>query len=328
MIDTQWFTMQLPTYLLHATESAAIACYAWVGRNQEKMADAAATNALRTALNNIEMCGTVVTGEGERDDAPMLYIGEKLGTATPTSSYLHRSIDIAVDPLEGTTICARNMPGALSVIVVSEHNGLLHTPDVYMDKIAVGPGLPRDVVDLDATPSNNVQAIARAKNCPIHNVNVIVLNRSRNSKIISDLLATGARVKLIEDGDISSVLEVCNPNADFDMYCGIGGAPEGVIAAAAVKIMGGQMQCRLLFNDQAQIQRATNMGICNLEKKYYLHEIVPGNHIGFYATGITTGTLLNGIQSTNLSTITNSISIILSHTKRSISISSTTHLNL
>ena len=311
--------------LLEVTEMAAIACYKWIGRGNEKGADAAATDSLRRSLNRLPIFGRIVIGEGERDDAPMLYIGEKLGSLWNNDSndiqniekenFLpviekQAAIDIAVDPLEGTTICANNAYGSISVMAISERGGLLHAPDVYMDKIAIGCNLPKNLVDLDATPEENINALAKAKKCDICDLCVVILNRPRHMELIKKIHSTGARVKLISDGDISAILEICSEKHGVDMYYGIGGAPEGVLAAAAVVSIGGQMQGRLIFENEIQAIRAKEMSIIDIGKKYSANEMACGEKIQFYATGITTGALLKGIRYVNdKRVITNSLII-------------------
>lgn len=312
--------------LLQATEEAAIACYEWIGRGDEKGADAAATHALRRVLNALPIRARVVIGEGERDNAPMLYIGERLGilwnnpsTFSATSTNISKDqtiigvcadLDIAVDPLEGTTICASNGAGALSVMAVSEPGGLLNAPDVYMNKIAIGRNLPKDLVDLDATPYVNIMALAKAKHLNPQDLCVTILDRPRHKSLVAAVRSTGARIKLIQDGDVSAILEVCDPSSHVDLYCGIGGAPEGVLAAAAVTAMGGQMQGRLIFENTLQTERAKQLGISDLERKYSAEEMAPGKQIIFIATGITNGNLLRGVRQTpDRSVVTDSLLI-------------------
>lgn len=275
---------------VRVTEAAALACSHWVGRGQEKAADQAAVNAMREALNGLTIDGTVVIGEGERDKAPMLYIGEKVGTGNGPR------IDIALDPLEGTTICATAGPNSLAVLAMAEHGGFLHAPDVYMDKIAVGGGLPEGVVDLDNSVKVNLANLAKAKNKEISDLVVIVLDRARHAERIAQVREAGARVQLIPDGDVAGVIATATASTGVDMYFGIGGAPEGVLAAAALRSIGGQMQGRLLFDgEDEQKERATRMGITDFNKKYLLQEMAKGD-VMFAATGVTDGSMLKGVK--------------------------------
>ena len=274
---------------VRVTEAAALASSHWTGRGDEKSADQAAVNAMREALNGLTIDGTVVIGEGERDKAPMLYIGEKVGTGAGPR------IDIALDPLEGTTICATAGPNSLAVIAMAEHGGFLHAPDVYMDKIAVGGDLPEGVVDLDATIAANIKNLAKAKKKDISDVVVCVLKRDRHAERIAKLREAGARVQLISDGDVAGVIATATSTTGIDMYLGIGGAPEGVLAAAALCSIGGQMQGRLLFSDEDEKARATRMGISDLNRKYQLEDMAKGD-VMFAATGVTDGTMLKGVK--------------------------------
>lgn len=274
---------------VRVTEAAALACSHWIGKGDEKAADQAAVNAMREALNGLTINGTVVIGEGERDKAPMLYIGEKVGTGEGPQ------IDIALDPLEGTTICATGGPNSLAVIAMAEHGGFLHAPDVYMDKIAVGGGLPDHVVDLDASPKDNVANLAKAKGCDISDLMVIILERPRHEELIAKTRESGARVQLIGDGDVAGVIATSREGTGADMYCGIGGAPEGVLAAAALRCIGGQFQGRLLFKDEEEKERARRMGVSDLDKKYTLEELASGD-VMFAATGVTDGSMLRGVK--------------------------------
>jgi fructose-1,6-bisphosphatase II / sedoheptulose-1,7-bisphosphatase len=244
---------------------------------------------MRKELGRINIDGTVVIGEGEMDEAPMLYIGEKVGTGKGPK------VDIAVDPLEGTTLCAKAMPNALAVLAVSEHGGLLHAPDMYMNKIAVGPGLPDGVVDLDATPQDNIHALAKAKGVPVDEITACILDRPRHADLINAVRETGAAIQLISDGDIAGVIWTTDPDqTDIDIYLGSGGAPEGVLAAAALQCIGGQMQGRLLPQDDAERERANKMG-ADVSKKYLLDDMASGDVI-FSATGVTSGSLLVGVH--------------------------------
>ena len=272
-------------------EKAAIACYDWIGRGNEKLADQAAVNAMRDELNQINIAGTVVIGEGERDEAPMLYIGEKVGKGIDL-------IDIALDPLEGTTICATANPNSLAVIAFANKGGFLNAPDVYMDKIAVGGGLPIGVVDLDNSPQNNLKNLALAKKCAISDLQVMILKRDRHQEIIAKCREAGARVKLISDGDVAAVIATADSaKTEVDLYLGIGGAPEGVLAAAALRTVGGQMMGRLLFDNPhcQQADRAREMGIIDLNKKYLAEEMAKGDVL-FVASGVTDGAMLSGVK--------------------------------
>ena len=275
--------------MVRVTEAAAIAASALVGRGDEKAADAAAVEAMREAFNDLDMDGTVVIGEGERDEAPMLYIGEKVGTGNGPA------IDIALDPLEGTTITAKAGPNALAVLAIAEQGCLLNAPDVYMDKIAVGPGLPAGVIDLDRTPSENVAAIAAAKGCKPNEIIVCVLDRPRHEKLIAELRALGCGIMLIPDGDVAGVIATSNPDTTIDVYMGSGGAPEGVLACAALRCVGGQFKGRLLFRNDDERARARKWGIDDLDKQYDLDELARGDCI-FAATGVTDGSLLAGVK--------------------------------
>ncbi|WP_018631849.1 class II fructose-bisphosphatase [Neomegalonema perideroedes] len=278
--------------LARVSEAAAIAAAKLMGRGDEKAADAAAVDAMRDQLNQLEIKGVVVIGEGERDEAPMLYIGEEVGAGNGPE------VDIALDPLEGTTLAAKAMPNALTVIAMAPRGSLLHAPDVYMDKIAVGPGYPKDVVSLDATPEENVRALAKAKGVSPEGISVCVLERPRHEALISALRSTGAGVRLITDGDVAGVIHTADAeNSGVDMYIGSGGAPEGVLAAAALKCMGGQIQGRLLFRNDAERGRARKAGIEDLNRIYRLDDMVRADVI-FAATGVTDGSFLRGARRT------------------------------
>lgn len=286
---------------VRVTEAAALASYSWVGKGDNKAADQAAVNAMRKALNTLAIDGTVVIGEGERDKAPMLYIGEKVGSGQGPE------VDIALDPLEGTTICATGGPNALAVIAMAEKGGFLHAPDVYMDKIAVGGGLPDGVVDLDESPKVNLKNLAKAKKCEISDLLVCILVRDRHEELIAKTREAGARIQLIGDGDVAGVIATArSQDTGIDMYVGIGGAPEGVLAAAALRCVGGQMQGRLLFSDSEQRERAKRMGIVDLSKKYLLEEMATGN-VMFAATGVTDGSMLKGVRRFEGGAITHSV---------------------
>lgn len=275
--------------MVRVTEAAAIAASTLVGRGDEKAADAAAVEAMREALNGLDMDGTVVIGEGERDEAPMLFIGEKVGTGQGPA------IDIALDPLEGTTICAKAGPNSLAVLAIAEEGGLLNAPDVYMDKIAVGPGYPAGVIDLDKTPTQNVEAIAAAKGVKPHEIIACVLDRPRHEALIAELRAIGCGVVLIGDGDVAGVIATTDPDTTIDVYMGTGGAPEGVLACAALRCVGGQFKGRLLFRNDDERGRAAKWGVTDLDKQYDLTELARGDCI-FAATGVTDGSLLAGVK--------------------------------
>jgi fructose-1,6-bisphosphatase II / sedoheptulose-1,7-bisphosphatase len=283
------------TLLLEAvrvTEAAAIAAWNLVGRGHEKNADQVAVDAMRTALNNLDINGVIVIGEGERDEAPMLFIGEKVGSGKGPR------IDIALDPLEGTTLTAKAMPNALAVMAWAPAGTMLHAPDTYMDKIACGPGLPPGVIDLDASPADNVRSIAKAKGVPTSEITVCVLDRPRHADIIESLRSVDARIYLITDGDVAGIIHTTDPSTGIDLYVGQGGAPEGVLACSALKCVGGQFQGRLVFRNADEKARATRIGITNFDRKYDLHDIVTGEAI-FSATGVTKGALLDGVRHEN-----------------------------
>ncbi|BCI71081.1 fructose-1,6-bisphosphatase [Sphingomonas paucimobilis] len=275
--------------MVRVTEAAAIAASTLVGRGDEKAADAAAVEAMRAALNELDMDGTVVIGEGERDEAPMLFIGEKVGTGHGPE------IDIALDPLEGTTICAKAGPNSLAVLAIAEKGHLLNAPDVYMDKIAVGPGYPAGVIDLDRSPSDNIRAIAEAKGVKPGDITVCVLDRPRHEGLIAELRSLGCGVVLIGDGDVAGVIATTDPETTIDCYMGSGGAPEGVLACAALRCVGGQFKGRLLFRNDAERSRAHKWGVTDLDKQYDLTELAQGDCI-FAATGVTDGSLLAGVK--------------------------------
>lgn len=277
--------------MVRVTEAAAIAAAKLIGRGDEKAADAAAVEAMRAALNELYMDGTVVIGEGERDEAPMLFIGEKVGAAIGKGP----RIDIALDPLEGTTITAKAGPNALAVLAVAEEGNLLNAPDVYMDKIAVGPGYSPNIVNLDKTVAENVTAVAREKKVAPSELIVCVLDRPRHEKLIAELRELGCGVMLIPDGDVAGVIATTNPDTTVDIYMGSGGAPEGVLAAAALRCIGGQFKGRLLFRNDDERGRARKWGIEDLDKIYDLEELAKGDCI-FAATGVTDGSLLDGVK--------------------------------
>ena len=277
--------------MVRVTEAAAIAASKLIGRGDEKAADAAAVEAMRAALNELPMDGTVVIGEGERDEAPMLYIGEKVGSAQGSGP----GIDIALDPLEGTTITAKAGPNALAVLAIAEKGCLLNAPDVYMDKLAIGPGYPEGTIDLARSPTENVRAIAAAKGVQPDEIIACVLDRPRHAELIAELRSLGCGVQLIPDGDVAGVIATTNPDTGVDVYMGSGGAPEGVLAAAALRCVGGQIQGRLLFRNDDERGRARRWGIEDLDRIYRLEDMAQGDCI-FAATGVTDGSLLRGVH--------------------------------
>ena len=285
---------------VHVSEAAAIAADSLVGRGDEKAADQAAVDAMRTALNALDIDGRIVIGEGERDEAPMLFIGEQVGTGRGPA------VDIALDPLEGTTLTAKAMAGALAVMAWAPRGGMLNAPDTYMEKIAVGPGYAAGVVDLDASAEDNVQALARAKGVSPGEISVMVLDRPRHADLIARLRKVGARVRLISDGDVAGVMHTADADTGVDLYLGSGGAPEGVLACAALKCVGGQFQGRLIFRNDDERARAERIGVKDLNRKYDLHELVSA-HALFVATGVTDGALLSGVKRTRDSITTHSI---------------------
>jgi fructose-1,6-bisphosphatase II / sedoheptulose-1,7-bisphosphatase len=291
---------QYASGIVAATEKAAIASSMLIGLGDEKAADQKAVDAMRTALNQIDFKGRIVIGEGERDEAPMLYIGEEVGTGR------NHEVDIALDPLEGTTITAKGMPNSLSVIAAAQRGGLLYAPDTYMNKIAVGGDLPDGIIDLDATTKENIQSIADAKKVPINEVTACVLERSRHDSIIDDLRSIGAKIVLIPDGDVAGVIMTTQEHSSVDIYMGVGGAPEGVLAAAALQCIGGQMQTRLVINNEDEKMRAKKIGIKDLNKKYSLDELAHGDII-FSATGVTEGTMVRGVRTNQNKYVTHSL---------------------
>jgi len=288
MTSTDWGRALLLD-AVRVTEDAAIAAWRLAGRGDEKAADQAAVDAMRTALNGLDIDGVIVIGEGERDEAPMLFIGEKVGSGKGPA------IDIALDPLEGTTLTAKAMANALAVMAWSQGGGMLHAPDTYMDKIAIGPGYAPGLVDLDASPEDNVRALAKAKGCKPEEITVCVLDRPRHAGIIASLRGVGARVHLITDGDVAGAMNTADPETGIDLYLGQGGAPEGVLACAALKCVGGQFQGRLVFRNADERGRAERIGLTDFDKKYDLHEMVRGDAI-FAATGVTKGALVDGVR--------------------------------
>ena len=279
--------------IVRVTERAAVSAARLRGHGQEKPADQAAVDAMRRELNKLPIEGTIVIGEGERDEAPMLFIGEKVGlNAGP-------QVDIAVDPLEGTTLCAKNMPGAIATMAMAEGGTLLNAPDVYMDKIAVGPGYSKGVVDLDAPAEQNIRNLAKAKGVQPADITALIMDRPRHADLIAAVRKTGASVALITDGDVAGVIHTTDPeNTGIDIYIGIGGAPEGVLAASALRCIGGQMQCRLVLDTEEKRERSLKMGIKDPRKKYEIEDMVKGDCL-FAATGVTTGSMLKGVRFRN-----------------------------
>ncbi|MCB1214859.1 MAG: class II fructose-bisphosphatase [Deltaproteobacteria bacterium] len=274
--------------MVRVTEAAAINSARLMGKGDGKAADQAAVDAMRKSLSHMDFDGTVVIGEGERDEAPMLYIGEKVGLGGSLK------VDIALDPLEGTNLCATGAPNALAVIAIAEKGNFLHAPDTYMNKIATGPA-GQGVIDLQKSPTENLQALAEAKACRVEDLTVVILDRSRHEDLIAEVRQSGARIKLISDGDVSAAIATCDPNSDVDILFGIGGAPEGVLAAAALKCLGGVMQAQLRFRHQEEKDRARKMGLEDLEKIFTLNDLAKGE-VMFAATGVTSGDLLRGVR--------------------------------
>ena len=286
--DQNGMDRNLAMEVVRVTEAAALAASRLMGRGDEQAADQVAVDAMRTALNSLSIDGTVVIGEGERDEAPMLFIGETVGAGGP-------KIDIALDPLEGTTITAKGLTNALAVIAMAEEGGFLNSPDVYMEKIAVGAGLPEGVVDLDRSPAENLASLAAAKGLDVADLVACILDRPRHEELIGQVRETGARIMLITDGDVSGVIATSEPESGVDIYLGSGGAPEGVLAAAALRCIGGHMQGRLLFRNDDERGRAANCGIVDLDRKYGLLDLANGD-VMFAATGVTNGTMLRGVR--------------------------------
>ncbi len=276
--------------IVRVTERAAVSAARLRGRGAEKAADQAAVDAMRRELNNLPIYGTVVIGEGELDEAPMLFIGEEVGTKRGPK------VDIAVDPLEGTTLCAKNMPGAIATVAMADEGTLLHAPDVYMEKIAIGPGYPKGIVDLDAPAGDNILKLAKAKGVRPENITALILDRPRHADIIAAVRKVGAAVRLITDGDVAGVIHTAEPDSTgVDIYIGIGGAPEGVLAAAALRCIGGQMQCRLVLDTDERRDRAAKMGVTDPRKRYEIEDMVKGDCL-FAATGVTDGAMLRGVR--------------------------------
>ena len=289
MAVTAPYASTLAADAARVTELAAIASYAQIGRGDEKQADQLAVDAMRTALNALDIDGKIVIGEGERDEAPMLYIGEKVGTGKGPA------IDIALDPLEGTTLTAKAMANALCVLSMSASGGMLHAPDTYMDKIAIGPGYAPGTVDLDMKPQDNVRSLASAKGVKPEDITVCVMDRPRHAELIAALREVGAKVLLITDGDVAGVIHTAEPETGIDLYLGSGGAPEGVLAASALKCVGGHFQGRLIFRNDDERARAERTGVKDFDRKYDLHELVSKDAI-FAATGVTKGAMLDGVK--------------------------------
>jgi fructose-1,6-bisphosphatase II / sedoheptulose-1,7-bisphosphatase len=279
--------------IVRVTERAAVSAARLTGRGDEKAADQAAVDAMRRELNKLPIDGTIVIGEGERDEAPMLFIGETVGNKHGPK------VDIAVDPLEGTTLCAKNMPGAIATMAMAEGGTLLNAPDVYMEKIAIGPGYPKGVVDLDAPAAENIRRLAKAKGVEPAEITALILDRPRHADLIAAVRKAGAAVRLITDGDVAGVIHTADhANTGIDIYIGVGGAPEGVLAAAALRCIGGQMQCRLVLDTEEKRERAAKMGIKDPRKKYEIVDMVKGDCL-FAATGVTDGALLDGVKFRN-----------------------------
>ena len=289
MSDAEKMDRNLALEVVRVTEAAALAASRLMGRGDERAADQVAVDAMRAALNSLDIAGTVVIGEGERDEAPMLYIGEEVGSGSGPR------VDIALDPLEGTTITAKGLTNALSVIAIAERGNFLYSPDTYMDKIAVGGGLPEGVVDLDREPADNLKSLAAAKGCNVADLVACILDRPRHEALIRKVRDAGARITLISDGDISGVIATSEEASGIDIYLGMGGAPEGVLAAAALRCIGGQMQGRLVFRNDDERARAQHCGITDFDCKYDLDELAGGDVV-FAATGVTDGAMLGGVR--------------------------------
>ena len=276
--------------LVRVTERAAIAAADWRGKGDEKAADHAAVEAMRTELSNVAIDGRIVIGEGERDEAPMLFIGEAVGSGKGPA------VDIAVDPLEGTTLCAKNQPDSICVLAMAERGGMLNAPDVYMQKIAIGAGYPEGTVDLDMSARENIESLARAKGVPVNEITAVMLDRPRHASLLEELRSTGCAIKLLSDGDIAGIIHAVNTDeTGIDIYIGSGGAPEGVLAAAALRCIGGQMQGRLMLDNDDKRERARRMGITDPSRKYRTEDLASGDVL-FAATGVTDGFLLDGVR--------------------------------
>jgi fructose-1,6-bisphosphatase II / sedoheptulose-1,7-bisphosphatase len=276
--------------IVRVTERAAVSAARLRGQGKEKAADQAAVDAMRRELNKLPIEGTIVIGEGERDEAPMLFIGEKVGiNAGP-------KVDIAVDPLEGTTLCAKDMPGSIATLAMADGGTLLHAPDVYMEKIAIGPGYDKNVINIDASPAENIARLAKAKGVPVSEITALVLERPRHEALINAIRATGASLRLIPDGDVAGVIHTTNPDkSGIDIYLGTGGAPEGVLAAVALRCIGGQMQTRLILDTDEKRERALKMGVTDPKMIYGIEDMAKGDCL-FAATGVTDGALLSGVK--------------------------------
>lgn len=297
--DTAIMDRNMAIEAVRVTEAAALAAWKWTGRGDEMSADAAAVEAMRAALNKLHIDGTVVIGEGERDAAPMLFIGEKVGAGGP-------KLDIALDPLEGTTLTAKANANAMATLALAPEGGFLNAPDVYMEKIAVGGGLPDNLIDIEAPPAENLGRLAEAKGVAVSDLLICVLDRPRHQELIAAIREAGARIQQISDGDIYGIIETSQPHSRVDMYLGSGGAPEGVLAAAALQCIGGQMQGKLLFRNDDERGRAAKMGIENFDRVYGINDLASGDVI-FSATGVTDGGLLKGVSRTPASAETHSI---------------------
>jgi fructose-1,6-bisphosphatase II / sedoheptulose-1,7-bisphosphatase len=285
--------------LVRVTEAAALAASRWMGLGKKNEADGAAVQAMRKAFDAVDISGTVVIGEGEMDEAPMLYIGEQVGAGG-------QPMDIAVDPLEGTTLTAKGGPNAMAVIAVADRGHFLHAPDIYMQKIAVGGGLPNNVVDLDAPVGENLRNLARAKKCEVADLVACILDRDRHKELIAHTREAGARIMLLSDGDVAGVMATSQPDAGIDIYLGSGGAPEGVLAAAALRCIGGQMQGRLMYENDEQVARARSMGLNDPNRKFNVEEMARGD-VMFAATGVTGGAMLRGVRRFGHGAVTHSV---------------------
>jgi fructose-1,6-bisphosphatase II / sedoheptulose-1,7-bisphosphatase len=290
--------------LVRVTEAAALAASRWIGLGRKNDADGAAVEAMRKAFDSVAIDGTVVIGEGEMDEAPMLFIGEKVGAGGP-------EMDIAVDPLEGTTLTAKGGPSAIATVALAERGNFLHAPDIYMDKIAVGGGLPAGVVDLDSPVGTNLRSLARAKKCDVSDLVACILDRDRHAEIIAKCREAGARIMLISDGDVAGVIATTMPESLIDIYLGSGGAPEGVLAAAALRCIGGQMQGRLMYEDDSQIERVRSMGHADPKRVFSCEDMAKGD-VMFAATGVTSGPMLRGVKRFGQGAITHSV-VMRSH---------------
>lgn len=289
--------------IVRVTEASAVAAALWRGRGNEVAADEAAATSMYRELARLPIEGVVVVGEGEENETPLLYIGETVGAGGPSG---HR-VDLAVDPLEGSTLCAKALPNALSVMALAEGGSLLKVPPIYMEKIAIGPGFPEGLVDLDAAPADNLKALALAKSVPVSEIAVCILDRPRHAKLIEEVRASGAALRLISDGDIAGVIHVTEPlETGIDIYMGVGGAPEGVLAAAALACIGGQMQGRLIAANEQHRARARAAGIHDLGRKYSIRDMITGD-LSFAATGITDGSLLEGVRLSRNTIFTHSV---------------------